>query len=129
MSDEELQVFLDAFALSGFTGGINWYRNLSRNWKTMGAYEQHIYQPTLAIFGDYDMVPKSKTLAERVSTLEVVELPCGHWIQQEMPKETNRRHLEMARSSLRWVIRLGRGQSTSSELTPLPARCAQSSTN
>ena len=38
MSDAELQVFLDAFALSGFTGGISWYRNLSRNWKTMGAY-------------------------------------------------------------------------------------------
>lgn len=89
MSDAEMQVFLDAFATSGFTGGINWYRNLSLNWEIMGAYEQHIYQPTLAIFGDYDSVPKSKNLANRVSDLEVAEFPCGHWIQQEMPEETN----------------------------------------
>ena len=40
------------------------------------------------------MVPKSKTLAERVSTLEVVDLPCGHWIQQELPEETNAAMLE-----------------------------------
>jgi pimeloyl-ACP methyl ester carboxylesterase len=89
MSDAEMQVFLDAFAHSGFTGGINWYRNLSRNWEIVGAFEQHIYQPTLAIFGDYDMVPKSKNLANRVSNLEVVDLPCGHWIQQELPAQTN----------------------------------------
>jgi len=89
MSDAEMQVFLDAFALSGFTGGINWYRNFSRNWEIIGAYEQHIHQPTLGIFGDYDMVPKSPNLSEHVSTLEVVELPCGHWIQQELPEETN----------------------------------------
>jgi pimeloyl-ACP methyl ester carboxylesterase len=89
MSDAEMQVFLNAFALSGFTGGINWYRNLSRNWAIMGAYEQHIYQPTLAIFGEYDMVPKSKTLAQRVSNLEEADFPCGHWIQQEKPAQTN----------------------------------------
>jgi pimeloyl-ACP methyl ester carboxylesterase len=35
------------------------------------------------------MVPKSKTLAERVSDLEVADFPCGHWIQQEKPAETN----------------------------------------
>ena len=89
MSEQEMQVFLDAFASSGFTGGINWYRNFSRNWEIMGAYEQHIHQPTLAIFGDYDMVPKSPSLADHVSDLEVVDFPCGHWIQQEKPAETN----------------------------------------
>ena len=87
MSEAEMQVFLDAFAHSGFTGGINWYRNLTRNWEIVGAYEQHIYQPTLAIFGDYDMVPKSNNLAN-VSTRSC-SLPCGHWIQQEMPAQTN----------------------------------------
>ena len=32
MSDDELAVFVSAFESSGFTGGINWYRNLDRNW-------------------------------------------------------------------------------------------------
>jgi pimeloyl-ACP methyl ester carboxylesterase len=28
-------------------------------------------------------------LADHVSDLEVVDFPCGHWIQQEKPAETN----------------------------------------
>ena len=31
MSEAELSVFVEAFKGSGFTGGINWYRNFSRN--------------------------------------------------------------------------------------------------
>ena len=88
MSDDELQVFSDAFAHSGFTGGINWYRNFSRNWEIIGEYKQHIYQPTLMIYGDHDMVPPSPTLDQIVDDLTVVNLPCGHWIQQECPEET-----------------------------------------
>ncbi len=94
MSDAELQVFSDAFAHSGFTGGINWYRNFSRNWEIIGEYDQHITQPTLMIYGDYDMVPSSPTLKDHVDNLTVVNLPCGHWIQQECPNETNQAMLQ-----------------------------------
>lgn len=94
MSDEELQVFLDAFAHSGFTGGINWYRNFDRNWATIGAYEQRITQPTLMIYGDYDMVPKSETLDTFVDDLTTHSLPCGHWIQQEQPEKTTQLMLD-----------------------------------
>jgi epoxide hydrolase A/B len=89
MSKTELEVFSNAFAHSGFTGGINWYRNFSRNWEIIGEYEQHIHQPTLMIYGEHDMVPSSPTLGKFVSDLEVVNLPCGHWIQQEQPAATN----------------------------------------
>ena len=94
MSDQEMQVFLDAFATSGFTGGINWYRNFSRNWEIIGDYEQKIHQPTLMIYGDYDMVPKSENLEEFVNDLTVHAFPCGHWIQQERPEDTNKVLLE-----------------------------------
>lgn len=89
MSEDELNVFIDAFNQSGFTGGINWYRNFSRNWEIIGDYEQRITQPTLMLYGDYDMVPKSDTLENFVADLEVQAFPCGHWIQQEKPEETN----------------------------------------
>ena len=89
MSEAELGVFVEAFNGSGFTGGINWYRNFSRNWEIIGEYEQTIQQPTLMIYGDYDMVPKSETLADHVPNLTVHSLPCGHWIQQEQPEATN----------------------------------------
>ncbi len=34
MSEAELDVFVEAFEHSGFTGPINWYRNFTRNWET-----------------------------------------------------------------------------------------------
>ena len=33
LSAEEKKVFVDTFTKTGFTGGINWYRNMSRNWQ------------------------------------------------------------------------------------------------
>ena len=88
LKPEELKVFSNAFALSGFTGGINWYRNFTHNWGIIGDYKQHISQPTLMIYGDHDMVPALPDLDQYVENLSVVNLPCGHWIQQECPQET-----------------------------------------
>src|SRR5207247_75007 len=34
LSEDELRVYVRAFERTGFTGGINWYRNLDRNWET-----------------------------------------------------------------------------------------------
>jgi pimeloyl-ACP methyl ester carboxylesterase len=94
MSDEELAVFVDAFQSSGFTGSINWYRNLDRNWHLLAEVNPIIQQPTLMIYGDRDLIPKSERLAEFVPNVEVVSLDCGHWIQQEKPEETNQVILE-----------------------------------
>ncbi|WP_246612862.1 alpha/beta fold hydrolase [Paractinoplanes bogorensis] len=89
MSDEELAVFIAAFEESGFTGGINWYRNLDRNWHRLAGVDPIIHQPTLMIYGDRDAVRPSERLADFVPNVEVVSLDCGHWIQQEKPEETN----------------------------------------
>ncbi|AUP81679.1 alpha/beta hydrolase [Flavivirga eckloniae] len=89
MSDSELAVFVSAFKASGFTGSVNWYRNLDRNWHLLADVDPIIQQPALMIYGDRDAVAKSKNLADFVPNVEVVNLDCGHWIQQEMPEETN----------------------------------------
>ncbi len=89
MSDSELAVFVSAFTASGFTGSINWYRNLDRNWHILADVNPIIQQPTLMIYGDRDVIPKSANLTEFVPNVEVVNLDCGHWIQQEKPEETN----------------------------------------
>ncbi|MFB4292850.1 alpha/beta fold hydrolase [Nonomuraea sp. ATR24] len=94
MSERELAVFVSAFETSGFTGGINWYRNADRNWHLLADVEPIIRQPALMIYGDRDVVPKSDKLAEFVPDVEVVNLDCGHWIQQEKPEETTRAILE-----------------------------------
>lgn len=94
MSEAELDVFVRSFETSGFTGGLNWYRNFTRNWHLIADYPERIDQPTLMIYGDHDVVPKGSNLQEIVPHLEEHSLPCGHWIQQERPDETNRLMLD-----------------------------------
>ena len=88
MSDDELDVFVSAFETTGFTGSINWYRNLDRNWHILSDVDPIIQQPALMIYGDRDVIPKFERLSEFVPNVEVVSLDCGHWVQQEKPKET-----------------------------------------
>tara|TARA_R110000751_G_scaffold137830_2_gene241304 strand:- start:3894 stop:4838 length:945 start_codon:yes stop_codon:yes gene_type:complete len=94
MSDTDLAVFVSAFETTGFTGSINWYRNLDRNWHLLAEVDPIVQQPTLMIYGERDTVAKSENLTDFVPNAEVVNLDCGHWIQQEKPKETNQVLLE-----------------------------------
>ncbi|AGZ42137.1 alpha/beta fold hydrolase [Actinoplanes friuliensis] len=96
LSDSELAVFVSAFEKSGFTGSINWYRNLDRNWHLLADVDPIIRQPTLMIYGDRDAIRKSENLTDFVPGVEVVSLDCGHWIQQEKPEETTE-------AILRWL--------------------------
>ncbi len=90
MSSEELDVFVSAFASTGFTPSINWYRNLDRNWHLLADVDPIIEHPALMIYGDRDPIAQSPTLTQFVPNAEVVNLDCGHWIQQERPDEVNR---------------------------------------
>jgi pimeloyl-ACP methyl ester carboxylesterase len=88
MSHSDLAVFVSAFEASGFTGSINWYRNLDRNWHILAEVNPIIEHPALMIYGDRDVIPKSERLAHFVPHVDVVSLDCGHWIQEEKPDET-----------------------------------------
>ena len=94
MSEAELALFVESFRRSGFTPGINWYRNFTRNWEILGRYPERVEQPALMIYGRYDIVPQSEALPSIVPDLETATLECGHWIQQEAPDETNRLMLD-----------------------------------
>ncbi len=89
MSDEEMDVFIDAFSKGGFTGPINWYRNITRNWEISADLPQQIDVPCGMIYGTYDLVPKGGDVSDYVPNLESITLDCGHWIQQEKPDEVN----------------------------------------
>lgn len=89
MSDEDLEVFVGAFERSGFTGGINWYRNLDRNWHLLADADPILRMPALMVYGDRDVIPRSPNLADFVPNVEVVGLDCGHWVAEELPQELN----------------------------------------
>ena len=89
MTDEELEVFIEAFSKGGFTGPINWYRNITRNWEISADLPQKIDVPCGIIYGAYDIVPKGGDVSAYVPNLESITFECGHWIQQEKVEETN----------------------------------------
>ncbi len=88
MSDAELAVFVAAFEKTGFAASIHWYRNLDRNWYLLADVDPIIEQPALMIYGERDSVARNDNLAALVPKLTVAHLDCGHWIQQEKPRET-----------------------------------------
>ena len=94
LTDEELAFFVETYKRTGFTGGINWYRNFSRNWRQSGTLEQRVRVPGLMIMAEDDVVlsPAMADGMERfVPDLERALIRhCGHWTQQEHPDEVNR---------------------------------------
>lgn len=93
LTDEEFEVFVEAFERTGFTGGINWYRNITRNWETAAAYDHIIRQPSLMVLAEKDpwLSPSSAAGMDKIiPDLETVLVrDCGHWSQQERPEEIN----------------------------------------
>ncbi len=95
ISQVELDHYISEFSRTGFTGGLNWYRNLDRNWETTAELaDATISVPSLFVAGTADPV-LAFTRADRAS--EVISGPyrqvmiegAGHWIQQERPDEVN----------------------------------------
>ena len=102
ISDEEVDYLENEFQRSGFSGGLNYYRNMDWNW-AMTPYLDcaKILQPTAFIAGDRDPVidflhAEYQALESNIPNLrKKVLLPgVGHWTQQEAPAEVNRHILE-----------------------------------
>ena len=101
LSAEEKQVFVDTFARTGFTGGINWYRNMSRNWERAAGLDHTVRVPSLMIMAENDHVlpPSSADGMEKlVPDLEkYLVRDSGHWTQQEKPDEVGVKLIEWSR--------------------------------
>ncbi|MBL1430820.1 MAG: alpha/beta hydrolase [Robiginitomaculum sp.] len=91
MPKDEREIFATAYAKSGFTGGINYYRNLTANWQRMKGVDYTVHQPSLMIGAelDYFLPPKLiDGMEDRIADLEVhVIKDSGHWTQWEAPEE------------------------------------------
>ena len=94
LSAEEMQVFIDTFTRTGFTGGINWYRNMTRNWERSADLDHVVRVPALMIMAENDAVlPPSAAdgMEAVVPDLEkYLVKDSGHWTQQEKPEEVSR---------------------------------------
>ncbi|WXB20328.1 alpha/beta hydrolase [Pendulispora albinea] len=107
LTEEDIAAFVEQFARSGFSGGLNWYRNIDRNWELTAAWATaRITAPALFVTGDRDLVRKFggpdmiAALPKWLPHLRgVIDLPgCGHWTQQERPAEVNAALLEFLKA-------------------------------
>ena len=97
MSEADLDVYAGEFEHTGFTGGLNRYRNVDRDWEDLSAFRgRPIEVPALFVGGDRDGptiwgMPSIERFATTLPKLHrSVILPgCGHWTQQERPAEVN----------------------------------------
>ncbi|MBJ7298582.1 MAG: alpha/beta hydrolase [Dolichospermum sp.] len=98
LTEQDIDFFTSEFERTGFRGGLNWYRNIDRNWElTHFLSGAKIYQPALFVAGEVDAVitmyhEAFDNLEHNVPNLkQKVLLPgAGHWIQQERSIEVNK---------------------------------------
>jgi pimeloyl-ACP methyl ester carboxylesterase len=90
LTEAEFEAFVETFERTGFTGGINWYRNFTRNWERSADIVEKVDMPSLMIMAEKDAVlPPSAAdgMGAYVSDLEKVLIKdSGHWTQQEQPQ-------------------------------------------
>jgi pimeloyl-ACP methyl ester carboxylesterase len=98
LTDDELSVFVETFRRTGFTGGVNWYRNLTRNWRLGEGFPEKVAAPSLMVMAELDAVlPPSAAdgMEVYIADLEKALIKgSGHWTQQEKPQETSRAILD-----------------------------------
>ena len=99
LTEADIDFYASEFTRTGFRGGLNWYRNIDRNWELLAAWAgARVTVPALYIAGDHDLVLAFRgmdklltALAQFIPSLQqTLILPgCGHWTQQERPSEVN----------------------------------------
>jgi pimeloyl-ACP methyl ester carboxylesterase len=95
ITQDELDHYIAEFTRTGFTGGLNWYRNFDRNWETTAELDgAKISVPCLFIGGTADPVlsfVSTDRAADAISGpyRQVMVDGAGHWLQQERPDEVN----------------------------------------
>jgi pimeloyl-ACP methyl ester carboxylesterase len=99
LTEPDLDFYAGEFARTGFRGGLNWYRNIDRNWELTAPFAgKTVDVPALYVAGERDLVVSFPGMDQLIPNLtkfapklrQTVMLPgCGHWTQQERPAEVN----------------------------------------
>lgn len=99
LGQKDLDYYAGEFKRAGFRGGLNWYRNLARNWELTAPWRgQPIRQPSMFVAGARDGVLKFPASMKQIEAFpqtlpglrrSLIVDGAGHWIQQERADEVN----------------------------------------
>jgi pimeloyl-ACP methyl ester carboxylesterase len=105
--EADVNFYAAEFARTGFRGGLNWYRNIDRNWELLAPFAgARVTVPALYIAGDRDLVVAFRGMDQLIPNLSkfvpqlrgTIMLPgCGHWTQQERAREVNAAMIDFLR--------------------------------
>ncbi len=107
LTKADVDFYAAEFARTGFRGGLNWYRNIDRNWELLAPFAgAKVNVPALYMAGDRDLVVAFRGMDKLVPNLKnfvphlrnTIILPgCGHWTQQERASEVSAAMIEFIR--------------------------------
>jgi len=99
LTEADVDFYAAEFSRTGFRGGLNYYRNIDRNWELLAPFAgAKVGIPALYVAGDRDLVMSFAGMDQLIANLSnfvpqlrrTVILPgCGHWTQQERAAEVN----------------------------------------
>jgi pimeloyl-ACP methyl ester carboxylesterase len=100
LSSEEFDYLAGEFARTGFTGGLNWYRALDRNWELTEPFSDvKVDVPAFFLYGERDCdmegfsgMDPIEAMRAKVPDLRRVDMvpEVGHLVQLEATTEVNR---------------------------------------
>ncbi|MEX3982115.1 alpha/beta fold hydrolase [Paraburkholderia sp. EG287A] len=104
----DFDAFVRAYKASGFRGGLNYYRNLDRNWELQAAFNGlPVQTPALYLVGEYDtglaipgmreIIGDMRKLVPNLRDSQIIQR-AGHWLQQEAPDLVNAAVIEFLRN-------------------------------
>jgi pimeloyl-ACP methyl ester carboxylesterase len=107
LSEADVDFYTHEFTRTGFRGGLNWYRNIDRNWELLAPFDGVLVRvPALYIAGDRDPVVKFPSMDRHIADLPkfapqlrgTIMLPgCGHITQEERATEVNAAMIDFLR--------------------------------
>ena len=128
ITEADIDFYAAEFAATGFRGGLNWYRDIDRNWELLAPFAgAKVTVPALYITGECDVVLNFPGVRDRISLMakfvpnlrRTILLPgCGHWTQQERPQEVNRQMIDFCASFRTGMEASGIGKRWGSHRSP-----------
>ena len=104
--DDVLDYWVETFEITGFAGGLSWYRANFGERGTLSAGSGDIEVPCLYVGAENDTILRPSSSERMLSFIPDLErhviADCGHWTQQEKPEAFDR-------VTLKWIQRKFRG--------------------
>jgi pimeloyl-ACP methyl ester carboxylesterase len=107
LREADFDFYVREFERTGFRGGLNWYRNIDRNWELLAPFEgAKVTVPALYMVGDRDLIMALPGMDRAIANLannvprlrgKVILPGCGHLIQQERASEVNAAMIDFLR--------------------------------